>query len=152
MATTRRAALLGVTMLAGCATQDQSLDRIKIYSDAYLSMLDAGAQVYVASVEDKVSEKAQEWLTKLDQLAQPIQSALTPSEIKTLLLQVIDIAQQLGPLIAPFLGPAAIWVQIGIAVLRAFIEAYQPPPNAPTPAQMYGVARRLTVEHPFLPH
>ena len=148
MATTRRAVLLGVTMLAGCATPGQSLDRIKIYADAYISMVDAGTQVFIASVEASVSEQAQQWLTLLDQLAGPIQNAPTPAEIKSLLIQVIGLAQQLSPLIAPFLGPAAVWVQVGLAVLLAFVQMYKPPPDAPTPSQMYSVARRLTVEHP----
>lgn len=150
----RSAALAALAFLSGCGSSNpfpnaqMTLDQVKAYAASYVGMIDAAAQVYLASQGAKDAAQVQQWLTALDQAEQSLQSVTAPTDVKSLLLQVIQFAQSLEPIVATFLGPNASYVELGLAVLRALVAAYQPPQNAPTPAQMDNTVRSLRVEHP----
>jgi hypothetical protein len=159
MFVTRREAVryaLGLTTaLAGCAQFNQqagqmTLDQIKAYVESFVSMVTAAAQVYLASAAAKEKQLVETIISKIDDVAQAIQSATAPADVRALLLQIIQFVQEIEPDIAPFLGVAAPYVALGLAVLQAFISAVQPPQNAPTPAQMKATVRRLKAAHPTI--
>jgi hypothetical protein len=145
---TRRAAVLGgSSMLFGCSFFTPTTPTIggtpvsmaQAYADDLADALSSGADVYLASTTPTVSQKAavtqakadiQAAKMRLDAALASVVTTVPQTALDTVRLIVVD-AQKLVPLVSPLLGPAALYVNLAIGVLQAFVDSLPPPPTAP---------------------
>lgn len=139
---TRRIVLLGSgAMLFGCSTSTTPdtrtpLQMAQVYTDDLADALSASATAYLNSTPPPTQAQVdivrntiaqiQAARAAIDALTSPT-AANTISTIKTIIIDV----QTIEPLLAPLLGPAALYIPLALGVLQAFVDALPPPPAAP---------------------
>lgn len=124
------------------------MNMLKAYGDDVINALSAAAQAYVVSPGAKNTAIVNQIVGYLQSTKDALDSVQIESDARGIALEVVGFAQQLSPIVAPFLGPAAPFVPIALAVLQAFIASLPPPPAAPPtpPAALHNLA--LKYRHP----
>ena len=132
---------------AACSGQSGgvSVAQVKAYANALAAAITGAAQAYLAGPPAPSAAQAQivnvvladlkTAVTALDGVPDGAGSAGT----KDLIQQILTAVQKIVPILAPFLGPAGVYVPLAIAVLQAFIASLPLPPATPAmpPAAMY---------------
>lgn len=143
----RRSMLFGAAsasaLLAGCANSGSaaavSLATAKTYFEAVSNAMIAAAQEYIAAAPATAASTiatVKAIVTDLESLQTAVSTITVPADWKAGAQEAIADIQQLEPLVAPFLGAAAPYVPLALAVLSSFIAALPMPTNAPaTPPQ-----------------
>ena len=122
--------------LFGCsATEDpMAWTRAKAYMKDGLGAVLASAQQYVA-LKPPPDAKTVALVTSIVGSLQVIDSSLdgavTAAEWRTLAAEALADVQILLPYVAVFLGPAAPFIGMAVAVVEAFVQHLPPPPDAP---------------------
>lgn len=141
----RRTALLTLpALLAACSGLDFSnagitLDQVKEYTDDVVDALSAAANTYLVKSPNATVQAA---LQQLEQVRQAIDAATAPESARAAVDEALAFLNQLTPVLSPFLGAAAPYVPIAIAVLHNFVHNLGLPPNAPPtpPAALHRAA------------
>jgi hypothetical protein len=137
-------ALLFLAHCANSGSNVMTLAQIQAYADDLINALSAAGQAYLLSATTTASGKVlvTTVIQDLQQTKIAIDSAVNTTDARATALEIVAFAQQLELLVIPFLGAAAPFVPIALAVLQAFIEALPPPSNAPAmpPAQLHELA------------
>lgn len=134
-----------VLSVAGCAhgtQQAATLDQAKAWVSGLSGALSAAAAVYTGPSAIQVQKAAAD----LQAAAVAFQMLGDVSTARSAALSIVALAQQLSPMVAPYLGPNAVYVPMGLAVVQAFIAALPVPSSASPmpPAQMAFAAIRQT--------
>jgi hypothetical protein len=139
------AMMLPLPFLVACGLTSPSatsLDMAKAYADDLANAVSAAANVYLAGPPKPTAAN----LALVTQLVAGLQQARTAldattaaSDAKGIALQVLAGVQQLVPMVSPFLGAAAPYVPLAIAVVQAFVQSIPPPAEAPPapPAELH---------------
>lgn len=126
-------AILPALVLSACAPTQQNaatLEQAKAWATGISSAISAAAAVYTGPNVDQVRKAA----TDIQAAAVAFQTLGDVSTARSAALSLIAMAQQVTPMIAPALGPNAVFVPMGLAVLQAFVASLPvPPAAAPTP-------------------
>lgn len=153
----RRFLLLGIipaSVLAACAnTADNQakLRNIQMYVDDAVDAIRAGVAAYLASPNASGVTAINGFLTQLQSARlQFDQVTLADANARSIAGEVITFMQQLlaFPPITVALGPIAVEVSLALAVIRAFVNALPPPPDAPEtpPPQLRRAAARYRLK------
>jgi len=132
---------------AACSGQSGgvSVAQVKAYGNALAAAVAGAAQAYLAGPPMPSAAQAQivnlvlaDLKTAADAL-DGIPDGAGSYGTKDLVQQILTAVQKLTPIVAPFLGPAGVYVPLAIAVLQAFIASLPAPPATPAmpPAAMY---------------
>jgi hypothetical protein len=145
---TRRAAMLGgSSLLFGCSFFTPTSTTIggtpvsmaQAYADDLADALSSGADIYLASTTPTVSQKAavtqakadiQAAKVRLDAALASVVTTVPQTALDTVKLIIVD-ARKLAPIVSPFLGPAAMYIDLALGVLQTFADSLPPPPVAP---------------------
>lgn len=137
----RRFLLAGIgltALLAGCASPSANAQfaQAKAYLDAGTAALLAAAQQYLIGPPPPSTAAAQAVRTgvaALEQARSTLDAITLPVDWKSGALEAIAVMQALAanPVLTPFLGPAAPYIPLAIAVVTAYINALPAPVNAP---------------------
>lgn len=133
-------------LLADCSSSTSSsttpLTQVQAYSDDLINALGAAATAYYASANAMQVTMVQKIMAELQTLKEAIDAATPSSDIRSTVLNALAFIQQLTPIVTPFLGVAAPYVPLAIAVLQAFVSSLPPPSNAPPtpPAALHAKA------------
>ena len=137
----RRALLAGLSLaafVAGCAspTANAQFAQAKAYLDAGSAALLAAGQQFLIGPPPPSSAAAQAVQTAMAGLVQArttLDAITLPADWKSGALEAVSVMQALAanPALAPYLGPAAPFIPLAIAVVTAYINALPPPVNAP---------------------
>jgi hypothetical protein len=146
---TRRAAMLGgSSLLFGCSFFTPTSTTIggtpvsmaQAYADDLADALSSGADIYLASQSGAtVSQKAaviqakadiQAAKGRLDAALASVVTTVPQTALDTVRLIIVD-ARKLAPIVSPFLGPAAMYIDLALGVLQTFADSLPPPPVAP---------------------
>jgi len=129
-------AMLPLGFLADCAGTQGAMTfaQAKAYADAAIGAALAGAQQYLASTPPPPVANA----TLVADLANKLQAIKTELDGTTVVpnwqagaQEALAVLQQLSPMVAVFLGPAAPFLPVAIGVIQAFIAGLPPPADAP---------------------
>lgn len=125
-----------MAVLAGCSTGSSSVqfDQAKAWLDAGSVAVMAAAQQYLAGPPVPPAATAatvQQALVALQQAKTAVDALTVPADWKSGAVEVLALIQQLSPMVAPFLGAAAPYVPLAIAVVTAFVQSLPAPANAP---------------------
>lgn len=126
-----------LAILAGCATGGSSaaqFDQAKAWLDAGAVAIMAAAQQYLAGPPAPPAAAAatvQQALAALQQAKTAVDALTVPADWKSGAVEVLALIQQLSPIVAPYLGGAAPYVPLAIAVVTAFVQSLPAPANAP---------------------
>jgi hypothetical protein len=139
--------LPALLLLARCGASGSAsvtLAQAKAYADDLINALSAAAQSYLAAPSAANKALVTSIVTDLQQAKVAIDAATAESDARGIALQIVALAQQLVPLVVPFLGPAGPYVPLAIAVIQAFIASLPPPPAAPPapPAALHEMGLR----------
>ena len=145
------AALLPVAMLVDCTgTQGAvTFEQAKAYADAAIGAALAGSQQYLASTPPPSAANAlvvTVLVTRLEAIKGSIDGTTTVPNWQAGAQEALAVLQQLSPMIAPFLGPAAPFLPIAIGVIEAFIAGLPLPVNAP-PTPPAALSRKAAEYH-----
>lgn len=137
----RRSLLTGLglaALLAGCTSPsaDAQFAQAKAYLDAGTAALLAAAQQYLIGPPPPTTANAQAVRTgmaALEQARTTLDAITLPQDWKSGALEAVSVMQALAanPVLTPFLGPAAPYIPLVIAVVTAYINALPAPINAP---------------------
>jgi hypothetical protein len=133
----RRFAFLLLFLVVGCSTQNSltQFEQAKAYADSGIGATLAAAQAYLngpPAPDPMVAATVRTAMSDLVQLRQTLNGIAAPTpDWKADALQALAVMQQLNPIVAPFLGPAAPFLPLAEAVVSAFIQSLPPPQNAP---------------------
>lgn len=126
-----------VLALAACAPGTQqaaTLEQAKAWATGIAGAVNAAAASYAGQHADQVRQAAD----GLVAASAAFQQVTDVSTARSAALSIVASAQQVVPIVAPALGPNAIYVSMGMAMVQAFIAALPAPPNVPAtpPASM----------------
>ena len=142
-----------ILLLAQCANGSSAvtLQQVQSYANDLVDALSAAAQAYLASPSATNASVVQTIVSDLQTAKTALNAVTSQTNAQSIALQVVGFAQQLEPIVLPFLGVAAPYIPIAIAVIQAFIQSLPPPPATPAtpPAQLHAVAvkYRLHMKH-----
>jgi hypothetical protein len=133
MLSRRNLAFSAIAILSSCSPQTPavSFQQMKAYAVALIDALSVAADAYVSSPGAKNVSLVLQIKNDLQQLKSALINVEQPTDVRSTVLQIIQFAQELTPIVLPYLGPAAQYVPIALAVLQAFVASLPPPPNAP---------------------
>jgi hypothetical protein len=125
-----------LAVLAGCAGSASvtTLAQAQAYMNAGVAALQAAAQQYLAGPPLPSAASAalvSNTVTALTTVKTALDAETVPANWQAGALQAIALMQQLEPLVAAYLGTAAPYVPLAIAVIQAFIASLPPPVAAP---------------------
>lgn len=122
--------------LAACNTSSSqtSLAQAKAYMDAGVAAVLAAAQQYLMgppAPAAAMSQAVSDAMAKLESLKTTLDTVTLVADWKSGAMEVLALIQQILPMVTPFLGAAAPYVPLAIAVITAFIASLPPPADAP---------------------
>jgi hypothetical protein len=123
---------IAMVAVAACSTTQQqaTLEQTKVWVTAVSNALASAATQYTGPNKAQVMDA----LAKLQTAAAEFANIGDVSTARTAVQSVLSLAQQLVPLVSVALGPNAVYVSMGLAVIQAFIAALPIPPTvAPSP-------------------
>ena len=128
------AAAASALALAGCtSTQTTTLAQAKMYLDVGVTALQAAAQQYLAGPPLPSAANAalvNGIVAQMTQAKTTLDGTVAVADWQAGAEEVLQEMQQLEPLVAPYLGKAAPYVPLSIAVVQAFIASLPPPASA----------------------
>lgn len=153
----RRTLLTGIAaaaipvLLVSCtgSTSADQFAMAKAYLDAGVGAVLAGSQAFLAGPPLPSAATAQAvigMMASLEAAKAAIDKTSSVTDWKSGAIEALAVMQQLSPLVAPFLGLAAPYVPLAIAVVTAFTQALQPPPAAP-PVPPAALTRKAAQYH-----
>jgi hypothetical protein len=122
-----------------------TLAQVQVWATDAIDAVSAAAQTYLAS---PVTAANKALVTTIVADLQTAKAAITAvvnvSDARSIALEVVAFIQQIEPVVAPFLGSAAPYIPVAIAVLQAFIAGLPLPPDASTspPVELHRMALR----------
>lgn len=139
------ASALAPAFLIGCASTTSptvSLQMVQAYVSDLVNAVSAAAQAYLAGSSESNSPLVSSIVSELQTLNTTIQGLTDPTSVKSAALEVLAAVQQIGPFIAPFLGPAGPFIPLAVAVVEAFVQSLPAPSEAPPqpPAALHRMA------------
>lgn len=121
--------------LAACATSNATtLDMAKAYLDAGSAAVLVAAQQFLAGPPKPTTATAEivtAFLADLQKVKTTLDTVTAVGGWQAAATQALADMQQLTPLVAVFLGAAAPYVPLAIAVVQAFLAGLPPPAAAP---------------------
>lgn len=123
-------------LLAGCVGTPGAVTfaQARAYMDDAVDAVLAAAQAYIVGTP----RPPQASIDVVISLSTALENARTALDATTVVanwqagaIEALAVLQQLTPLVAAFLGAAAPYVPLAIAVIEAFIQSLPPPPAAP---------------------
>ena len=148
----------GLTMallLTGCGGSTSpvpvvTFDQAKAYMDVAVAAVTAAAQQYLVGPPVPTAANAvlvNTVISKLGTVKTALDQVTLATDWKSGALEAITLMQQLSPTVAPFLGGAAPYVPLALAVIQAFVMSLPPPASAPVtpPAPL---AQKALEKHP----
>ena len=129
------AAALPVWLVActGTPSADQ-FAMAKAYLDTGVSAVLAASQAYLAGPPVPSPQSAATIvaiMADLESVKATIDGTVSDADWKSGAIQALAAMQQLSPLVTAFLGAAAPYVPLAIAVVSAFVQYLPPPVSAP---------------------
>lgn len=130
------AALVLPVWLVACAGSSGATQfaMAKAYLDAGVGAVLAGTQAFLAGPplpSAATARAVNSMMASLEAAKTAIDRTTSVGDWKSGAVEILALMQQLSPTIAPFLGLAAPYVPLAIAVVTAFTQALQPPVTAP---------------------
>ena len=124
-----------VVSLTGCGADSATqFAQAKLYLDTAVAAVTAAGQQFLAGPPAPSAANAslvRALISGLSQAQSAIANVTVPADWKAGAMQVLAIIQQMSPLVSPFLGAAAPYIPLAVAVVMAFIESLPPPANTP---------------------
>jgi hypothetical protein len=124
-------------MIAACsltAPGATPLEQAKAYADDLANAVSAAAAAYIAGPPKPTAANAalvNQLVDDLQKARAALDATTATTDARSIAQQVIAGVQQLAPMVTVFLGSAAPYVPLAIAVVQSFINAIPAPPNAP---------------------
>lgn len=137
--------LAPIPFLTDCSpssTKGVDLAMVQAYATDLINALSVAAQTYVVQPHATSVATVNQIVGYLQQAKEAIQGVQVETDAKGVANEIISFANQLSPIVMPFLGAAAPYLPIAIAVLQSFIASLPAPPQAPPtpPAALHRVA------------
>jgi hypothetical protein len=121
-----------------------SLAQVQAYAGDLVNALSAAAQTYLTLPSVTATDKVlvTTIVADLQQANTAIAAVVNVTNAQSIALQIVAFATQLEPLVLPFLGAAAPFVPVAMALLQAFIQSLPAPPATPVtpPVQLHSMA------------
>lgn len=139
----KRRALLSTVgllpLLAGCLSTSNrnatvTVPQVQEYTNDLVNALSAAGLAYINTTPPPSAVQitvVQTVINGLQSVNRTVQSVTAVPDLRSAVLEGVALANQLSPLVTPFLGPAAPYVPIAIAVLQAFVQSLPAPADAP---------------------
>lgn len=128
------AACLPLSLLGCSGTQATTLAMAQSYLDTSVNALLAAAQAYLAGPPAPPATAAAQIKAIMGQLVSA-QAALdkvtVEADWKSEATKILATMNELTPTVSPYLGEAAPYLPLAIAVVQAFINSLPPPADAP---------------------
>jgi hypothetical protein len=124
-------------MIAACgltASGATPLEQAKVYADDLANAVSAAATAFLAGPPKPTAATTamvNDLVNGLQKARAVLDATTATSDAKAIAQQVIAGVQQLLPMVSVFLGPAAPYIPLAIAVVQSFINAIPAPPDAP---------------------